>query len=89
MVVRYDKQVPDPSAEGMHHIDYGLSVIDRDAVVPEIPGGEVVDLADVYTELAGQGRLAGIEVSDRFYEIGSPAGLAELEELLGSGEAPA
>jgi len=89
MVVRYDKRVPDPSSEGMQHIDYGLSVIDRDAVVPDIPAGEVIDLADVYTELARQGRLAGVEVSDRFYEIGSPAGLAELEALLASGEAPA
>jgi NDP-sugar pyrophosphorylase family protein len=86
MVVRYDKRASD---QGMHHIDYGLSVIDRDAVVPEIPAGEVVDLADVYAELSRQGRLAGLEVSERFYEIGSTAGLAELEELLASGEAPA
>jgi N-acetyl-alpha-D-muramate 1-phosphate uridylyltransferase len=89
MVIRYDKRASDPLAEGMHHIDYGLSVLDRDAVVPEIPASEVVDLADVYTELSRQGRLAGVEVSERFYEIGSSHGLAELEELLGSGEAPA
>lgn len=89
MVVRYDKRASDPLSEGMHHIDYGLSVIDRDAVVPEIPAGEVVDLADVYARLSGEGRLAGLEVSERFYEIGSTAGLAELEELLASGEAPA
>jgi NDP-sugar pyrophosphorylase family protein len=63
--------------------------LNRDAVVPEIPAGEVVDLADIYTELSRQGRLAGVEVSERFYEIGSPHGLAELEELLGSGETPA
>jgi N-acetyl-alpha-D-muramate 1-phosphate uridylyltransferase len=89
MVTRYDKRASDPLAEGMHHIDYGLSVLNRDAVVPEIPAGEVVDLADIYTELSRQGRLAGVEVSERFYEIGSPHGLAELEELLGSGETPA
>jgi hypothetical protein len=27
-------------------------------------------------------QLAGYEVPERFYEMGSPAGLAELEELL-------
>jgi NDP-sugar pyrophosphorylase family protein len=27
-------------------------------------------------------QLAGYEVRERFYEIGSPAGLAELESLL-------
>lgn len=86
MVVRYDKEVSDPLAEGLHYIDYGLSVLNRDAVVPEIPPGEVVDLADVYRELARHGRLAGLEVTERFYEIGSPAGLAELESLLGSEE---
>jgi NDP-sugar pyrophosphorylase family protein len=89
MVIRYDKRASDPLAEGMHHIDYGLSVIDRDAVLPDIPAGEVVDLADVYRELSRQGRLAGVEVSERFYEIGSPQGLAELEALLGPGESPA
>jgi NDP-sugar pyrophosphorylase family protein len=89
MVTRYDKRASDPLAEGMQHIDYGLSVIDRDAVLPDIPAGEVVDLADVYRELSRQGRLAGVEVSERFYEIGSPQGLAELEALLGPGESPA
>jgi NDP-sugar pyrophosphorylase family protein len=89
MVIRYDKRASDPLSEGMHHIDYGLSVLDRDAVVPEIPAGQVVDLADVYSELSRQGRLAGLEVSERFYEIGSPAGLAELEKLIESGEPPA
>ena len=26
-VVRYDKREPDPAAAGMHHIDYGLSIL--------------------------------------------------------------
>ena len=30
-------------------------------------------------------KLAGFEVGERFYEIGSPAGLAELDELLAQG----
>jgi NDP-sugar pyrophosphorylase family protein len=41
-----------------------------------------VDLADVYGRLVAAGRLAGYEVRKRFYEIGSPAGLQELDMLL-------
>ncbi len=36
-----------PAAAGMHHIDYGFSILDRDAVIAALPEGEVVDLADV------------------------------------------
>ncbi|MFL5870094.1 MAG: NTP transferase domain-containing protein [Solirubrobacterales bacterium] len=81
-VVRYEKGLEDPAAAGMDEIDYGLSVLDRDLVVPTIPAGETVDLADVYTRLAAEGRLAAHRVSERFYEIGSPAGLAELDAAL-------
>jgi NDP-sugar pyrophosphorylase family protein len=81
-VLRYEKGLADPAAAGMREIDYGLAVLDRDAVVAEIPAGEPVDLADVYTRLAAQGRLAAHPVRERFYEIGSPAGLAELDAEL-------
>jgi NDP-sugar pyrophosphorylase family protein len=80
--VVYDKTVADPAAERMHHIDYGLSIIDRDQVVAALAPGAVLDLADVYRELSAAGHVAGVEVGDRFYEVGSPAGLAALEEHL-------
>jgi NDP-sugar pyrophosphorylase family protein len=81
-VVRYEKDVRDPAAAGMHYIDYGLSVIDRDAVLPDVPPDETIDLATVFGGLSDQGALAGYEVFERFYEIGSPGGLAELEARL-------
>jgi len=77
-VTRYAKD-----EDGFEWIDYGLSVFDRD-VVREIPPGESVDLADVLSKLAGEARLAGYEATERFYEIGTPEGLAELEHLLSS-----
>lgn len=80
--VVYDKTVLDPAAAGMHFIDYGLSIIDRDAVISTVPQGVVLDLADLYRDLSVQGRVRGLEVFDRFYEVGSPAGLAELEAHL-------
>ena len=65
----------------MEWVDYGVSVLDP-GLVAEIPGGSPVDLADVFHELSGAGRLAGYEVHERFYEIGSPDGLAEVEGIL-------
>jgi N-acetyl-alpha-D-muramate 1-phosphate uridylyltransferase len=73
----------------MHHIDYGFSVLDRDAVIAPLPEGDVVDLAEVLGRLSAGGRLAGHEVSERFYEVGSPEGLAELDAMLRSPSAEA
>ena len=65
----------------MRHIDYGLGVF-RAAAFAGCPHDAVVDLAAVQTELCRRGELAGYEMKERFYEIGSPAGLKELDELL-------
>jgi NDP-sugar pyrophosphorylase family protein len=77
-VVTYDKRRTVP---GMDWVDYGVSVLHR-SLVMELDAGSVVDLADVFHELSGAGRLAGYEVHERFYEIGSPPGLAEVEGIL-------
>jgi NDP-sugar pyrophosphorylase family protein len=65
----------------MRHIDYGLGVF-RAAAFAGCPRDAVVDLASVQTDLCTRGELAGYEVKERFYEIGSPAGLNELDGLL-------
>jgi NDP-sugar pyrophosphorylase family protein len=77
-IVVYDKKVRLPE---MRHIDYGLSLF-RASVFNDYPGGQAFDLADVMGKLVALRDLAGFEVSERFYEIGSPAGLAELEQIL-------
>lgn len=79
---RYDKRKLTPE---MKHIDYGLGVL-RAEVLSPWPEGKAFDLADVYQDLIGQHALAGYEVDRRFYEIGSPGGLAELDALLRSQE---
>ena len=83
-MVLYDKSAEhrDPR---MAWIDYGLTVL-RLEVVEGISPGSVVDLGDVYRELSLQGDLAAYEVSTRFYEAGSPDGVAELERYLESME---
>ncbi len=68
----------------MRHIDYGLSLF-RAGVFRGRPAGKF-DLADLMAELVAARLLAGFEVRERFYEIGSHAGLAELEGLLSTGD---
>jgi N-acetyl-alpha-D-muramate 1-phosphate uridylyltransferase len=65
----------------MHHIDWGLSMLKASAVATR-PMGEPWDLAELYEELSISGRLAGYEMTQRFFEIGSFEGLAETNRLL-------
>jgi len=65
----------------MRHIDYGLSLLSASAFA-DWPAGTAFDLADVLQRLLAEKQLAGFEVHERFYEIGSPTGLAELSALL-------
>jgi NDP-sugar pyrophosphorylase family protein len=67
---------------GMTYIDYGLSILPRDLVLGRVPPDGPSDLADLFADLGERGDLAGYEVRERFYEIGSDQGLADLEALL-------
>ena len=78
-IIAYDKKARLPE---MRHIDYGLSLF-RASVFQEWLPGQSFDLSEVMRQLVARGELAGFEVPERFYEIGSPAGLEELETLLG------
>lgn len=73
-VVLYDKQ----AAPGMQYIDYGLSCFRRELFDDAMPS----DLSALFHQLSRDGRLAGYEVHDRFYEIGSPTGLRDFEQYL-------
>jgi len=75
-IVEYNKRHPRPE---MAYVDYGLGVLSAqvfDDYAPE----SVLDLADVYHALSKAGRLAGLEVFERFYEIGSHEGLVDTEQ---------
>jgi NDP-sugar pyrophosphorylase family protein len=65
----------------MHHIDWGLAMLEASAVGTR-PLGKNWDLAELYEELSIAGRLAGYEMTQRFYEIGSFEGIAETDRLL-------
>ena len=77
-ILRYDKHRPTPD---MRHIDYGLGGLHAQ-VLDAYPAGVWLDLAAVYQALVARGQLAGYEVAQRFYEIGSPAGLEETRRYL-------
>jgi NDP-sugar pyrophosphorylase family protein len=83
-VALYDKSRPEDRRSEMHWIDYGLSVLTREVVNERIESGAVADLANVMRDLSRAGLLAGFEVTQRFYEVGSPEGVRDLEAHLDS-----
>lgn len=81
-VALYDKQRRSRAPESFTFIDYGLSSFERRVIADEIPSGATADLADLFHRLSVRGDLAGLEVHERFYEIGSPAGLEDFAAWL-------
>jgi NDP-sugar pyrophosphorylase family protein len=77
----YEKGLAHPPPE-MQFVDYGLAVLRGTVVIEAVPAGVPSDIADTYTTLSRAGRLAGFEASVRFFEIGTPKGLADLEQHL-------
>jgi N-acetyl-alpha-D-muramate 1-phosphate uridylyltransferase len=77
-IVAYEKKNP---TVRMHYIDYGLGVFQASAF-GEIPDGVAYDLAAIYQDLLKRGQLAGFEIKQRFYEIGSLQGLQDTAEFL-------
>jgi N-acetyl-alpha-D-muramate 1-phosphate uridylyltransferase len=76
-VVAYDKRAP---TEAMRWIDYGLGGLRADAL--GAVGEQATDLAELYHVLAKRGELFGFAATERFYEIGTPAALAETDAFL-------
>lgn len=72
-LVEYNKHQP---RHEMSHIDYGLAVLSSQ-VLERYPVESPFDLAQVYHALSLERQLLGIEVHERFYEIGSHKGLNE------------
>jgi MurNAc alpha-1-phosphate uridylyltransferase len=76
-VAVYDKN----AAAGDHdYIDYGAIALRRSAL-SRLPDGRS-DLSPLQTELARDGVMRAYVASERFYEIGSEAGIADLERHL-------
>jgi NDP-sugar pyrophosphorylase family protein len=72
----YNKGTPQPE---MRHVDYGLSLFTAEALRSS---GDMADISELQSRLARDGQLAGHEVTQRYFEIGSHQGLADLESHL-------
>jgi len=81
-VLCYEKGTRDPT---FNHIDYGALALRRE-VIAELPLGVPCGLDSVQTRLAAAGSLRALVARTRFYEIGSEAGIGDLEAALRSGK---
>ena len=72
----YDKKLKDPA---MDHIDYGVNMFTR-SVLEKYQDGDRFDLSDIQHELSLAGKLEGLLVTRRFYEIGRPESYREFIE---------
>jgi len=77
-VLRYEKGLADPTFD---HIDYGATALRRE-VIAALPTGMSHGLDAVQRDLARRKRLRACVARERFFEIGSPEGLAELDRHL-------
>jgi len=75
-IIKYGKK---SSTTEMEHIDYGLSVFNKEAFDVLKPNIKY-DLSEVYNHQ--HNRIMGYEMKSRFYEIGSPEGLKDFEEYI-------
>jgi NDP-sugar pyrophosphorylase family protein len=81
-VVLYDKHHRSAPASAFSYIDYGLSALERRLVDQHVPGQGKHDLGELLHALSVGGLLAGHEVKERFFEVGSPSGLQDLERWI-------
>jgi NDP-sugar pyrophosphorylase family protein len=78
LVIRYRKGMAD---EALRYIDYGALALRR-SLLDERPANVAFGLDQVQSELADSGRLRAHVARERFYEIGSERGIADLEAKL-------
>ena len=74
--IEYDKITP---KSGMDFIDYGLIVVAK-KIFNAVLEGEKMDLSSLFNQLSLKNEMIGLEVFERFYEIGSFHGLRETED---------
>jgi NDP-sugar pyrophosphorylase family protein len=63
------------------YIDYGITAIKKE-LIEALPAGTKGSMNEVFAGLAAKRQLDGLEVKERFYEIGSPEGLEAFKAYL-------
>ena len=77
LVLEYDKVTRNKE---MKYIDYGLSAF-KSEDLSAFNANCFLDLSTILSELAMKKQLAGYEVFERYYEVGSLQGIKDFEEL--------
>lgn len=77
-VVRYDKRA---KGKGMEWVNFGVTAM-RKAALSLLKNGERCEEEEFYGELIRRRQLGAFRVEERFYEIGTPASLAEFERFI-------
>ncbi len=80
LISAYDKVNKLP---GMNYINFGVSVLRKEALAL-VPEGLPYSQEEWYQALIKNRGLGAFETTERFYEIGSPEGLAEFRRLAGA-----
>jgi NDP-sugar pyrophosphorylase family protein len=81
LVRSYQKTPPLPEA---FYINDGLMIVRREDIAA-IPEGRRMSLQEFFQPIIARGQLAAWETTQRFYEIGSHAGLKDFEQHLAAG----
>jgi N-acetyl-alpha-D-muramate 1-phosphate uridylyltransferase len=76
LVRRYSKQ---EKTEAMVYIDYGVNIL-RKKALKLVPADQPYPLEELFPQLIAQNEILAYEIKERFYEIGSPEGLAEFKK---------
>lgn len=77
----YDKEGRSP---GLEYIDFGATVLRKEALAL-LPAGVPVSQGELCQMLIDRRQLAALRTPQRFYEVGSPRGLHEFQEVVASG----
>ena len=77
-IINYNKGVKDSS---MRHIDYGITYFRKETFTAWSDSIRF-DLSEICHNLSISGNLGGVEVFDRYYEIGSVKGIEEFSSYL-------
>jgi MurNAc alpha-1-phosphate uridylyltransferase len=83
-VIRYEKGCREAAFD---YIDYGATALRRE-LIATLPSGEPCGLDTLQQGLASRKRLRACVAHERFFEVGSPEGLAELDRHLRTKTSP-
>lgn len=81
-VRRYSKDPAVQSREQFRYIDYGLLYFQTSFFQAQSPRAASWDLSQLLETIAARDQLYGLEVHQRFYEIGTPPAYEEFNRLL-------